>query len=62
MFREDGSSRGFGFVAFEDPEEAEKAVTELHNKESPEGKVSIQFLIIIFVLVDKDYNQILPIL
>lgn len=41
MFREDGSSRGFGFVAFEDPEEAEKAVTELHGKESPEGKVSI---------------------
>ncbi|XP_060877319.1 polyadenylate-binding protein 4-like [Metopolophium dirhodum] len=38
MFRDDGSSRGFGFVAFEDPEEAEKAVTELHGKESPEGK------------------------
>lgn len=43
MFREDGSSRGFGFVAFEDPEEAEKAVVELHGKESPEGKVSYQF-------------------
>lgn len=41
MFREDGSSRGFGFVAFEDPEEAEKAATELHGKESPEGKVSL---------------------
>lgn len=43
MFREDGSSRGFGFVAFEDPEEAEKAVVEFHGKESPEGKVGIQF-------------------
>lgn len=41
MFREDGSSRGFGFVAFEDPEEAEKAVVELHGKESPEGKVCL---------------------
>lgn len=30
-------------MAFEDPEEAEKAVTELHGKESPEGKVSILF-------------------
>lgn len=40
MFREDGSSRGFGFVAFEDPEEAEKAVVALHGQESPEGKVS----------------------
>nr|XP_022904259.1 polyadenylate-binding protein 4-like [Onthophagus taurus] len=29
----DGSSKGFGFVAFEDPREAEKAVRELHNKE-----------------------------
>jgi len=44
MFRDDGSSRGFGFVAFEDPEEAEKAVTELHGKESPEGKVCIKLL------------------
>eukprot|EP00102_Acyrthosiphon_pisum_P024116 XP_016661326.1 PREDICTED: polyadenylate-binding protein-like [Acyrthosiphon pisum] len=38
MFKDDGSSRGFGFVAFEDPKEAEKAVTELHGKKSPEGK------------------------
>eukprot|EP00102_Acyrthosiphon_pisum_P019462 XP_016656672.1 PREDICTED: polyadenylate-binding protein 4-like [Acyrthosiphon pisum] len=38
MFKDDGSSRGFGFVAFEDPKEAEKAVSELHGKESPEGK------------------------
>lgn len=51
MFREDGSSRGFGFVAFEDPEEAEKAVTELHGKESPEGKVSMHFSIIIYKCV-----------
>jgi len=42
MLKDDGSSRGFGFVAFEDPREAEKAVTELHGKESPEGKVIVQ--------------------
>jgi len=42
MLSDDGSSRGFGFVAFEDPREAEKAVIELHGKESPEGKVIIQ--------------------
>lgn len=56
MFREDGSSRGFGFVAFDDPEEAEKAVTELHGKESPEGKVSGY---LIYVPRDKMSIQVL---
>jgi polyadenylate-binding protein len=31
-------SRGYGFVAFENPEEAEKAVTDLNEKEMPNGK------------------------
>ncbi|XP_018328144.1 polyadenylate-binding protein 4-like [Agrilus planipennis] len=30
----DGTSKGFGFVAFEDPRAAEKAVKEMHNKDS----------------------------
>lgn len=33
MKNQDGSSRGFGFVAFEDPKAAEQAVNEMHNKE-----------------------------
>ncbi|XP_017786625.1 PREDICTED: polyadenylate-binding protein 4-like [Nicrophorus vespilloides] len=33
MRNADGSSRGFGFVAFENPCSAEKAVEELHEKE-----------------------------
>lgn len=41
MFKDDGKSRGFGFVAFEDPEAAESAVEDLHGKEVYEGKVSI---------------------
>lgn len=43
MFKDDGKSRGFGFVSFEDPEDAEKAVIELNGKELNDGKVRLMF-------------------
>lgn len=39
MLRNDGSSKGFGFVDFGSPEEAETAIADLHGKQNPRGKV-----------------------
>uniref|UniRef100_A0A0M3IL39 Polyadenylate-binding protein n=2 Tax=Ascaris TaxID=6251 RepID=A0A0M3IL39_ASCLU len=34
----DGKSKGFGFVAFENPEDAEKAVNEMHEYQLPDSE------------------------
>lgn len=47
MFKDDGKSRGFGFVAFEGPEAAESAVDDLNGKEVFEGKVLYFCLLIV---------------
>lgn len=39
MAKVDGVSRGFGFVAFEDPNAADTAVADLNGKEISEGKI-----------------------
>ncbi|WAR16262.1 PABP1-like protein [Mya arenaria] len=39
MIGYDGKRRGFGFVSYEEPEAAEKAVTEMNNKDLTEGKI-----------------------
>ncbi|WAR16311.1 PABP4-like protein [Mya arenaria] len=39
MIGYDGKRRGFGFVSYEEPEAAERAVTEMNNKDLTEGKI-----------------------
>ena len=39
MSKDDGKSRGFGFVAFEDPSAADRAVADLNGKELGENKI-----------------------
>lgn len=39
MSKDDGKSRGFGFVAFEDPSAADRAVADLNGKELSDGKI-----------------------
>lgn len=39
MSKDDGKSRGFGFVAFEEPTAADAAVSDLNGKEIAEGKI-----------------------
>ncbi|RWS07780.1 apoptosis-promoting RNA-binding protein TIA-1/TIAR-like protein [Dinothrombium tinctorium] len=38
MKDENGKNKGFGFVSFEEPEQAEKAVNEMSGKDGPNGK------------------------
>lgn len=38
MVDDNGKGKGFGFVSFEEPEQAEKAVDDLNGKELPGGK------------------------
>ena len=39
MYDENGKSKGFGFVSFEEPLQAEKAVEEMNGKETSNGKI-----------------------